>query len=101
MLEGGLASPTDGGEGRPEEIGGQAALQIVARTADRLKRRTDAGGSVDWGRWVKELTQDLTKTGTPAKDAATIAERFKGIITEHQEKTGETLNGAGLVEVWE
>ena len=101
VLEGGLASPTDGGDGRPEEIGEQAALEIVAKTADRLKRRTDAGGSVDWGRWVKELTQDLTKTGTPAKDAATIAERFKGIITEHQEKTGETLNGAGLVEVWE
>lgn len=101
VLEGGLASPTDGGEGRPEEIGGQAALEIVAKTADRLKRRTDAGGSVDWGRWVKEITQDLTKTGTPAKDAATIAERFKGIITEHQEKTGETLNGAGLIEVWE
>lgn len=73
----------------------------MAKTADRLKRRTDAGGAVDWRRWVKELTQDLTKTGTPANDAATIAERFKGIISEHHAKTGETLNGAGLIEVWE
>lgn len=74
VLVGGLASPLDGGEGRPAEPKAQAAV-VAASWFERMKRSVEprkASGVPWWdpGRWKRELETDLVKAGIDAMLAA-------------------------------
>lgn len=82
VLIGGQASPTDAGDGRPEEPDTvpepeRAAREVISKTFRRVERSVrpkKMAGVTDWwdeARWKKELTHDLEQAGiTDAEELA-------------------------------
>lgn len=82
VLIGGLASPEDGGEGRPpDEKATTAMVEIATEWAARMDRSTAAkrnSGTPNWWhpmRWRRELEDDLLKANIEPALAAWFASR--------------------------
>ena len=83
VSEGGLASPEDGGDGRPEDAKSREEVEMIVRPwIERMNRSVSAkrkAGNGPWWdpmRWQRELETDLVKADLDPADALWLAARL-------------------------